>query len=75
MKRFFMFNKAKNYILVGLTLEDTKRIFLEWFNTPPVSFDVFEWNENMDTLELNPEHAVTSKFSIYNDSYVVYDGK
>lgn len=75
MKRFFMFNKAKNYILVGLTLEDTKKIFLEWFKQSPVSFDVFEWNENMDTLLLNPEHAVTSQFSIYDDTYVVYDGK
>lgn len=75
MKRFFMFNKAKNYILVGLTLEDTKKIFLEWFKQSPVSFDVFEWNENMDTLLLNPEHAVTSQFSIYDDNYVVYDGK
>lgn len=75
IERFFIHDKVTNSLYIGLDLANTKSLFLRLFQKGKISFDVFEWNDAMDTLSLDPNHSITSKFSIYDESYVVYDGK
>lgn len=78
-RKFYIHDIPNKTVITDLTLDQVKGIYLQFIkDRNELNFEIFEYSYLdgfKDLLILDSEKSITESFTVYNKTYVVFEGR